>query len=160
MIWSIARYLEGSTVTTISSVSSPISSNSIFAMCSTSFSFTSLASLAGRRNFNRICARAIGKSSYCYKLFTLFNLKHSWGELTFWINSLITWRACDFALFAGLTEKWISFMAFCTNPTVNGRWVSGFTHFSATMVAMSLNKVSNSFSRSSPETWISPLSSI
>ena len=51
-------------------------------------------------------------------------------------------------------------MALSISVTVNGRLVSGFTHLSATVVAMSLNMESKFACLSFSDTWSSPLAKI
>ena len=70
------------------------------------------------------------------------------------IAEVPTSRACCLALCFGSTEKWTSFSARSSMEMVYGRLVSGFTHFSARMLATSLNTLSNSTSRSLSETYI------
>ena len=57
-----------------------------------------------------------------------------------WPFAIVT---CCLELFVGLTEKCKSFMARSIKVTVYGLFVSGLTHLSATVVAMSLNMDSN-----------------
>lgn len=63
-----------------------------------------------------------------------------------------TSRACSFAGFFRSTEKWISFRAFSSIEMVYGLFVSGFTHFPASIVATSLKLLSNSTSLSLSDT--------
>ena len=46
---------------------------------------------------------------------------------------------CCLQFLLGLTEKWTSFMAFSIMDTGYGLLVSGFTHLSATIVAISFS---------------------
>ena len=68
--------------------------------------------------------------------------------------------ACCFVLLWALTEKCASLSALSTTPTVYGLFVSGLTHLSATIVAMSLNIVSSWLWRSFSDTCSSPLAKI
>ena len=72
------------------------------------------------------------------------------------IAKVPTSRACCLALCFGSTEKWMSLSARSSMEMVYGRLVSGFTHFSARMLATSLNRLSNSTSRSLSETYVIP----
>ena len=67
---------------------------------------------------------------------------------------------CCFVLLVGLTEMWQSFMARSIRVTVYGLFVSGLTHLSATIVAISLNIISCWLCRSFSDTCSSPLARI
>ena len=67
---------------------------------------------------------------------------------------------CCFVLLVGLTEKCKSFMAPSISVTVYGLFVSGLTHLSATVVAMSLNIDSNWACLSFSDTCNSPFAKI
>ncbi len=69
-------------------------------------------------------------------------------------------HTCCFVLRVGLTEMWTSFMALSIKVTVYGLFVSGFTHLSATIVAMSRNIISCWFCLSFSDTCSSPLARI
>lgn len=76
------------------------------------------------------------------------------------LSSRMASSACCFVFLCDLTEKWASFSALSTTPTVYGLLVSGLTHLSATIVAMSLNIVSSCVCLSFSDTWSSPFARI
>ncbi|KAL2718783.1 hypothetical protein V1478_011202 [Vespula squamosa] len=90
-------------------------------------------------NLNLICARSNGITA---------------------LSCGITSKACCFAFLLGLTEKCTSFIAFSIIDTGYGLFDSGFTHLSATVVAISLNMESRARCLSLSETWSSPFARI
>ena len=126
---------------TISSDVELISSVSTFLMSLWSFSLILLPSLMGTSNLIFISALSMGKvPDDC--------------------NSLMTSSACCLAFFVGLIEKCASFIDCSIMVTVYGRFVSGLTHLSDTIVAISLNRLSKCWCRSLSDTWSSPFSKI
>lgn len=75
-------------------------------------------------------------------------------------NQIFAIATCCLELFVGLTEKCKSFIARSIKVTVYGLFVSGFTHLSATVVAISLNVDSNWACRSFSDTCNSPFAKI
>ena len=74
--------------------------------------------------------------------------------------SFMQLSACFLALWSIFTWKWMFLIAAFIEPLLNERFVSGWTHFSAIMLAISLKRVSCWNCCSSLLIYISPLSSI